>query len=165
MTVVDHVFGNIGVSVVLGPYDDSKIDIVVRSEIIPMGLDAGSALGAGGTPGGLGITIKEATSVDNVEYWPGITIQDPNRRPTIYNTAKGALDTAERLKHKSIGFFTLGLEVSGVPSWEVAEEIVKAIYTHSKGEHGLTHVFIVASSPTQVSSFRYAIDNITVITS
>ncbi len=163
--MADHVFGNMGVSVILGPYDDSKMDIVVKSKMIPMGLDVGTAFGSGGTPGGLGITIQEATAVDCVEYWPGITIQDLDRRATIYRTAKSALDTAEKLNYECIGFFTLGFEVSRVPSWEVAEEIVKAIFVHSRGEHGLKRVFIVVSSPTQASSFRFAIQNVGVITS
>lgn len=163
--MADHVFGNMGVSVILGPYDDSKMDIVVKSKMIPMGLDPATSFGSGGTPGGLGIAIQEATAVDSVEYWPGITIQDLDRRATIYRTAKSALDTAEKLNYESIGFFTLGFEVSRVPSWEVAEEIVKAIFVHSKGEHGLRRVFIVVSSPTQASSFGFAIQNIRIITS
>jgi len=163
--MVERVFGNMDISVVLGPYDDSKIDLVVKSKAIPLGLDSGSILGTGGTPGGLGITVQEASTVDNITFWPGITIKDANRRASIYSTAKGALDEAERLESKSIGFFTLGLEVSGVPSWEVAEEIMKAIHAHSKGNHNLKQVLIVASSPTQVSSFNYVMDNVSIITS
>ena len=163
--MADHIFGNMDISIVLGPYDDSKMDLVVKSKTIPLGLDSGAILGTGGNPGGLGITVKEASTVDNIEYWPGISIKDPNRRTSIFNTAKGALDEAERLESESIGFFTLGLEVSRVPSWEVAEEIVKAIHAHSKREHRLKQVYIVASSPTQVSSFKYAIANVSIITS
>ena len=157
--------GDIHIQIILGPCDDSKIGIVVKSEVIPMGLDAGGVLGGGGTIGGFGISVKEATKAENVMHWPGITLQDPNRRTMIFDAARVALEEAERLGSSEIGFFTLGLEVSRIPSWEVAEEIAKAVYMHSQTEHDLKRAILVASSPTQVSSFHYAIDNINVIIS
>ncbi|NHJ13547.1 MAG: hypothetical protein EAX95_07705 [Candidatus Thorarchaeota archaeon] len=161
----ERCIGDIQVCIILGPYDDSRIRIAVKSEIIPMGLDAGGILGGGGTIGGFGITIKEATKAENVLYWPRITLEEPNRRTMIFDAARGALEKAERLDSNEIGFFTLGLEVSRIPSWEIAEEIAKAVYMHSQVEHKLKQVVLVASSPTQVSSFHFAIDNIRVITS
>ena len=57
----------------------------------------------------------------------------------------------------------MGLEVSRLPTWEIAEEIIKAINDYSKKESVLDKIVLVASSPTQVSSFQYAITNISVI--
>lgn len=163
--MTERSIGDIQVHVVLGPYDDSEMCVVVKTETIPMGLSTGGILEGGGTIGSFGITVKEATSAKNVMYWPGITLENPNRRAMIFDAARSALEEAEHLDSKDIGFFTLGLEASRIPSWEVAEEIAKAVYMHSQVVHKLRQVVLVASSPTQVSSFHYAIDNIDVITS
>lgn len=152
--MVHHTVGSIGVSVILGRIDDSQLDLVVKSQDIPVGI----------TPdGGFGITIKEATRADNVIHWPTITIQNPERRREIYKAACNALDTAEKVQAKQIGFFTMGLEVARLPSWEIAEEIVKAINDYSRKESLLNKIMVVVSSPTQVSSFQYAITNIPII--
>jgi O-acetyl-ADP-ribose deacetylase (regulator of RNase III) len=135
----------------LGPYDDSEIELTVKSKSI-------------GSTQGLGFVVKESSSSNNIEYWPELTISSENRRERIYESSKMALENAERLKIGSVGFFTLGLEVSRVPSWEVAEEIAKAIYTHSKRASKVQEVIVVSSSPTQVSSFQYAFENIDIIT-
>jgi hypothetical protein len=143
--------GNISICVQLGHDDDSDLDLVVKSNHIPLGLNKS------------GITVKEGSNADEVLHWPGISIKDSERRQTIYDMTKSALERAEKIEAKQIGFFTTGLEVARVPSWEVAEEIVKAVYFHSKNESKLSKVLFIASSPTQVSSFQYALDNIATI--
>jgi len=75
------------------------------------------------------------------------------------------LKAAEAANVSSVGFFTLGLEASRVPSWEVAEEIVKAVFDHAKEGTGLDRVMLVASSPIQVSSFQYALGNVSLLSS
>lgn len=158
-----HSVGSIGVSVILGRFDDSELDLVVKAQDIPLGIAPGGDTGDGGAVGGFGITIKEATNADNVIHWPQIAITDPDRRDAIYRAASKALDIAEEIQATHIGFFTMGLEVARLPTWEIAEEIVKAINDYSKKESLLDKIMLVASSPTQVSSFQYAITNISII--
>ncbi len=143
--------GNLSVNVELGKFDDSKLDVVVKTKDIALGSEAAS------------ITIQEGSDAEQVIYWPGISLSNPERRSAIYDAAIGAMEAAEGLKAQKVGFFTMGLEVSRIPSWEVAEEIVKAIINHSKSKCGLSNVILVASSPIQVSSFQYALNNITSI--
>ena len=90
-------------------------------------------------------------------------MDNPDRRNAIYNATIDALNSAERIEATKIGFFTMGLEVSKLPTWEIAEEIVKAINDYSKEETLLDKIMLVASSPTQVSSFQYALNNISII--
>ncbi|TFH09952.1 MAG: hypothetical protein E4H14_03535 [Candidatus Thorarchaeota archaeon] len=158
-----HSVGGIEVSVILGRFDDSELDLVVKAPDIPLGITTGGVIGSGRTVGGLGITIKEGSSADHVIHWPSISIADPNRRDIIYKATSNALESAERMQATQIGFFTLGFEVARVPSWEVAEEIIKAINDYSTKESNLEKIMLVASSPTQVSSFQYAINNISII--
>lgn len=143
--------GNLSVNVELGNVDDSNIDVVVKTKDITLGSK------------GARITVNEASNAAEVLYWPGITMDNPDRRSVIYTAALGALETAEGLKAQKVGFFTMGFEVSRIPSWEVAEEIVRAIVSHSKAECSLGSVLLVASSPIQVSSFQYALNNIATI--
>ena len=117
--------GNISICVQLGHDDDSDLDLVVKSNHIPLGLNKS------------GITVKEGSNADEVLHWPGISIKDSERRQTIYDMTKSALERAEKIEAKQIGFFTTGLEVARVPSWEVAEEIVKAVYFHAKNKSKL----------------------------
>jgi hypothetical protein len=149
--MIDWSFGSIKIGVFLGPYDDRKIKLTVKSKSI-------------GSAHEMGFAVQEASSSDNIEFWPELTISSENRRQAIYESSKKALENAERQNISSVGFFTLGLEVSRVPSWEVAEEIAKAIYTHSKWSSKVKEVVVVSSSPTQVSSFQYAFENIDIIT-
>ena len=158
-----HSVGSIEVSVILGRFDDSELDLVVKAQDIPLGVTQGGATGGGGAVGGFGITIKEATNAANVIHWPPIAITDPDRRDSIYKATSKALDTAEEIQATYIGFFTMGLEVARLPTWEIADEIVKAINDYSKKETPLDKIMLVASSPTQVSSFQYAITNISII--
>lgn len=158
-----HSLGDIDVSVILGRFDDSNLDLVVKSQDIPLGITPGGVIGGGGTVGGFGITIKEASDAENVIHWPTISMDNPNRREAIYNATMEALNSAEQIEATNIGFFTMGLEVSRIPSWEIAEEIVKAINDYSKEETLLDKIMLVASSPTQVSSFQYAINNTSII--
>ncbi|MFX1260966.1 MAG: hypothetical protein ACFFAZ_02665 [Promethearchaeota archaeon] len=144
-------FGSIKIGVHLGPYNDDNIRLAVRSKSI-------------GAAEGLGFTVQEVSSSDNIEFWPELSIASDNRRQAIYESSKKALETAERKEISSVGFYTLGLEVARVPSWEVAEEIAKAIYAHSKWSSRVREVVVVSSSPTQVSSFQYAFENIDIIT-
>jgi len=162
--VENHLFGNIKVAVILGRFDDSKLDLVVKSQDIPLGM---SSVGTGiqdTSIGDVGITIKEASNAENIIHWPTITLSNPNRRKEIYKAAFKALTDAEEIKATQIGFFTMGLEIARLPTWEIAEEIVKAINEFSKRESQLTQIMLVASSPTQVSSFQFAISNIPIIT-
>ena len=144
-------FGSIKIGVYLGPYDENKIELTVKSKSI-------------GSTEALGFTVQEASSSDNIEFWPELTMESENRRQAIYASSKKALENAERQNISSVGFYTLGFEVARVPSWEVAEEIAKAIFTHSKWSNKVKEVVVVSSSPTQVSSFQYAFENIDIIT-
>jgi len=127
------------------------MDLVVKANHIPLGLNKS------------GITVKEGSNADEVLHWPGISMKDPDRRQAIYDAAKSALEKAEKVEAKQVGFFTTGLEVARIPSWEVAEEIVKAVHSHSRNESKINKVLFIASSPTQVSSFQYTLNNITTI--
>ncbi len=144
-------FGSIKIGVHLGPYDDSKIELTVKSKTI-------------GSTQTLGFTVQEASSSDSIAFWPELNITSENRRQAIYDSSRKALESAEKQNISSVGFYTLGLEVARVPSWEVAEEIAKAIYTHSRWSSKVREVVVVSSSPTQVSSFQYAFENIDIIT-
>ncbi len=158
-----HIVGDIDVSVILGRFDDSDLELVVKSQDIPLGITPGGVIGGGGTVGGFGITIKEASDAENVIHWPAISMDNPDRREAIYNATIEALNSADKIEATNIGFFTMGLEVSRIPSWEIAEEIIKAINDYSKEENLLDKIMLVASSPTQVSSFQYALNNIPII--
>ncbi|MHA2383566.1 MAG: hypothetical protein ACXACT_13410 [Candidatus Thorarchaeota archaeon] len=140
--------GSISVCVELGHEDDSDIDLVVKSSDIPLSLEKS------------GITVKEGSNAEGVLHWPSIKMSNPNRRQEIYDSTKSALETAEKVEAKKVGFFTTALEVARVPSWEVAEEIVKAVHNHSRNESKLNQILLVASSPIQVSSFQYVLNNI-----
>lgn len=155
----EHSFGDIDVSVILGRFDDSELDLVVKSQDIPLGIKQAGM--KGGT--GFGITVREASDAENVIHWPSISMENPARRDAIYNATMEALNSAEKIEATKIGFFTMGLEVSRLPSWEIAEEIVKAINSYSKEDTKLDKIMLVASSPTQVSSFQYALNNISII--
>jgi len=144
--------GNFNVIVELGHNDDSDIAVVVKTKEIIMGRKKTR------------ISIQEASNAKEVLYWPGIAMDNPDRRSMIYSAALGALEKANGLEADNVGLFTMGLEVSRIPSWEVADEIVKAIVSHSKTGTGLNQVLLVASSPIQVSSFQYALNNIQTIT-
>lgn len=157
--MTDCYFDSVKVMVRLGPYSDSKLDLVVKSRNILASVDGGTL------PGGLGISIQEQSSAENAEFWPALTMETPDRRSAIHETVKNALRVADRVEAKRIGIYTLGLEVARIPSWEVAEEVSKAVYDHSKSTTSELEIVVVASSPTQVSSFQYALDNITVISS
>jgi len=140
--------GNFSISVELGHENDSDLDVVVKTKDISLG----------------NITVKEGSNAEQVLYWPRISMSDPDRRTPIFATALGALERADGLKAQKVGFFTMGLEVSRIPSWEVAEEIVKALASHSKTESSLNRILLVASSPTQISSFQFALNNIAILT-
>ncbi|MFX1483409.1 MAG: hypothetical protein ACFFCP_09490, partial [Promethearchaeota archaeon] len=109
------------------------------------------------------ITVREASNAAEILHWPIVTIKNPDRRQTIYNATKTALETADKMEAKRVGFFTTGLEIARVPSWEVAEEIIKAVHSHSMKETQLIKVLLVASSPIQLSSFRFVLENIATI--
>ncbi|UCH05710.1 MAG: hypothetical protein JSW05_05970, partial [Candidatus Thorarchaeota archaeon] len=131
-------FDSIRIKVKLGPSKDDKLDVALMSSNVLAGVDSGAA------SGGLGITVQEQPSAEKAEYWPVLSMETPNRRSAIYEAVKNTLDTAERSEAERVGIFTLGLEVARVPSWEVAEEISKAVYDHSKVTTRVTYVVIVA---------------------
>ena len=141
---------NIRIEVKLGPHDDSEMGVVVKSKAIPIGIPA---------VGGPNISIQEPTNAEHVEYWPTLTMKNDDRRQQIFGSATKALETAEKLGKTNVGFFTMGLEAARVPSWEVAEEIIKAVYAHSKEHSHVETIVLVASSPTQLSSFQYTLNN------
>ena len=140
--------GNFNVIVKLGHNDDSDLDLVVKAQDISLG----------------SVTVKEGSNAEEVIFWPSIAMGNPDRRTAIFTAALGALEKADDMKAQKVGFFTMGLEVSRIPSWEVAEEIVKAIAGHSKTANSLNSVLLVASSPMQVSSFQYALNNVSILT-
>lgn len=142
--------GKISVSIELGPYDDSNIDLVVKSKSIPVGD------GTGGSPA---IMVQESSKAKNIEYWPVISLENPKRRNSVFQAAKDVLKIAEDNSTKSIGFFTMGLEVARIPSWEIAEELVRALNAHSEVASSVRQVFFISSSPTQISSFQFALNN------
>ncbi len=156
-------YDGITVKLEMGAFNDQDLGLVVKTENIPLGLDSGGTMGPCGTIGGFGISIREATKARNVEFWPSISMGDPDRRQIIYDSASSALEAAEDLSEEDVGFFTMGLEVARVPSWEVAEEIAKAIYRHSKNANSVRSVVVVVSSPTQMSSFQYAFNNVSIL--
>ncbi|MFQ5832679.1 MAG: hypothetical protein ACE5H4_08260 [Candidatus Thorarchaeota archaeon] len=157
--MTDCYFDSVKVMVRLGPYTDSKLDLVVKSKNVLARIDAGSI------PGGLGISIQEHSTAENAEFWPPLTMETPDRRSAIHDTVKNALRAADRVEAKRIGIYTLGLEVARIPSWEVAEEVSKAVYDYSKSTTSELEIVVVTSSPTQMSSFQYALENVTVISS
>ena len=156
--------GDIIVSISLGRPDDTDLGLVVKAKNIEVGTNRRGVGGVGSAIGAFGITIQEATSSENVEHWPRVSMTDPNRRATIYDATSKALRTAEGLDVREVGFFTMGLEVGRIPTWETAEEIVRAVHAHAKNAESVERIALVASSPTQVSSFQYALDNIQTIT-
>jgi len=158
-----HDLRGIDVSVQLGPCDDSDIGLVVKAPNIPVGISGQSIMSSEGVKGGFEISIREAANAEKIRHWPSVSIQNPDRRKIVYQAVKDALNDAEQANVSSVGFFTLALEVSRVPSWEVAEEIVKAVYDHVKKGTTLDKIILVASSPIQVSSFQFALSNIKII--
>jgi hypothetical protein len=159
----NHDLRGIVVSVQLGPYDDSELGLVVKAENISLGVPPSSVVGTDGSIEGLGISIREASNAERIRHWPSVSIQDPDRRKIVYRAAREALDDAENVNASSVGFFTLALEVSRIPSWEVAEEIIKAVHDHSKEQSCIEKVLLIASSPIQVSSFQFVLNNFRII--
>ena len=160
---MEWTLGSTRISLELGHSDDSDLELAVKSENIPLGLTPGGVLGGGGTIGGFGISISEGTHAENVIFWPAVSIQDPDRRSIIRESVRNALDDAEKNEIRRIGFFTMGLEVSRVPSWEIAEEIAAGIAEHLKMASGLELVLLVVSSATQLSSFQYVMKNLSLL--
>ncbi len=150
---MEWLFRDISVRVETEPYDDGNLGLVVKSKNLPMGLDIG----------GIEVTAQEDTSSDNIAYWPAVSMSNPQRRSVIFHAASEALQKAELLERKSIGFSTLGLEVARIPTWEIAEEIVRALHRHCQQDCNIEHVVIIASTPTQVSSLQFALDNVQII--
>ncbi len=109
------------------------------------------------------VSMMREVQADVIEYWPTLSITDSDRRQTIYDAAEKALLIAHNQELSDVGFYTIGYEVARIPSWEVAEEIVKALHIHAKRESKLKKAVIVASSPTQYSSLEFALENGSVI--
>ena len=155
--------GGVHITLVTGPYDDSEMDMAVKARDLPVGLDAGGSMGPFGTVGGFGIRVQEASNAKSVEYWPPVTMNDPDRRGAISSAVRSVLEKAEDMGAERIAFYTLALEVGRVPSWEVAEEIVRELYRHAHTTSTLKEVVLVASSPIQASSFNYVLDNVDIL--
>jgi hypothetical protein len=144
-----------------GPHDDATVDYVVKSKRIGyMPLQAGLLPGKAGPA----IQVQEMSLAKKVTYWPEVSLKDFGRRTIIYEAAKKALEEANKLKANEVGFYTVGLETAGVPSWEVAEEIVRAVYEYSANKGTISTAVFVAGSPIQVSSFQYALNNRVLLT-
>ena len=122
----------------------------MKSKAIPVG---------DGFRGSPSIMVRESSNAKNIEYWPNITMEDPNRRRTVFQAAKDILKTAEKYSATNVGFFTMGLEVGRIPSWEIAEELVRALNAHLEVVSSVQQVFFIASTPTQLSSFQFALNN------
>ncbi len=150
---MEWLFRDVSVRVEMGPYNDKHLGVAVKARNIPLGLELG----------GVPVTANEATEAENVEYWPSVSLSNTDRRRVIFHAASEALQKTELLSQTSIGFFTLGLEVARIPTWEIAEEIVRALHTHCQNDCGIDKVVIVASTPTQISSLQYALDNVHII--
>lgn len=163
MPLEHHDLRGIDISVQLGPCNDSDIGLVVKAQSLPLGISSQSTTGSIRGESGFEISIREATNAEKIRHWPNVSIQNPNRRKIVYQAVREALKDAESANVSSVGFFTLGLEISRMPSWEVAEEIVKAVYDHVKIGTTLDRILLVASSPIQVSSFQFALSNIKII--
>ena len=112
-----------------------------------------------GTHGSPSMIVQESSSAKFVEYWPNITIADSDRRKTVFQAAKLVLENAEKNSVTNVGFYTMGLETACIPSWEIAEEIIRAINRISEEANNVRYVSLIASSPTQLSSFQYALNN------
>ena len=143
--------GTFSIDVIMGDIDDSNIDLVVKTRSVTIG-DRSKQF-----------TVKEGSNAKEVLYWPGLSISSPDRRLAIYSAAIAALQTADGCDAKRVGFFTMGFEVSRIPSWEVAEEILRAIINHSKSDSRISDIILVASSPIQLSSFHFVLNNIATI--
>ena len=143
--------GTFSIDVILGDIDDSNIDLVVKTKNM--------AIRGSGTQ----FSVNEGSNAKEVLYWPGLSISSPDRRSAIYSAAITALQTADGCEAKRVGFFTIGFEVSRIPSWEVAEEILRAISSHSKSDSCISDIVLVASSPIQLSSFQFVLNNIATI--
>jgi hypothetical protein len=140
-------FSEISVLVYLSYPDDSDIDLVLKT--------SGIVLGTGKSR----ITIQEKSDARNIEYWPDISLNNPKRRNMIYKAATDFLLKAESISASTVGFYTTGLEAARIPSWEIAEELVRAVMKHSKDSTCIKEILFVASSPTQMSSFQFALNN------
>jgi hypothetical protein len=139
--------GEISVFTELGFSDDTDINLVVKSK--------GISLSTGITR----VTVQERSNASNIEYWPDVCLESLDRRFIIYKAATKALDKAQKISATKVGFYTTGLEAARIPSWEVAEELVRAVLAHSKNSSCIRDIFFVASSPTQMSSFQFVLNN------
>ncbi|TXT54199.1 MAG: hypothetical protein BAJATHORv1_80006 [Candidatus Thorarchaeota archaeon] len=153
-TMKEWDISDITVRLQLGPVDDSNMDIVVKTRNISLGMaPPGTPLEAGS------ITVEEESFAETCIYWPPIALSDEDRRKRIFEAVDNALAEAVSVDAKDIGLFTMGLEVARIPSWEIAEEIVKAVLAHGKKQSPIHTINLIASTPTQVSSFEFALNN------
>ena len=77
----------------------------------------------------------------------------------MFQAAREFLKIAEKYSATNVGFFTMSLEVARIPSWEIAEELVRALNAHSEVAASIQQVYFIASTPTQLSSFQFALNN------
>lgn len=152
-------FDGIKVDLRLGPHNGEGIELVVKTRGMKFEVGPAGTKGSFGNTSGVTIRIDEATVANKVQYWPPVSVRDTDRRKTIYRAATEALRDAEKEEAKTVGFYTMGLEIAGIPSWEVAEEIVRALQAHPKAQTKISSIVIVASSPTQLTSLEYALNN------
>lgn len=153
--------GNIQVKITLGHESSEEFDLAVASEGITL---AFNPIDPRGKKTSEKISIREKTSAKQIIHWPEISVLDKNRREVIYNTVKKALTSAEQENARLVGLYIFCLEIARIPSWEVAEEIVKAINEKSNQGSNIDSVVIITSSAVQLSSLQFALDNQQLVT-
>ncbi|MEM2142415.1 MAG: hypothetical protein QXQ81_04080 [Candidatus Thorarchaeota archaeon] len=147
--MTDWRFGRVSVRMVPIGSGTGELDVVVKSKGIALE-----------TPlHGSRVILGESVQAKHEIHWPDLSLKDRGRRKIIYDSVRRALMTAVTTNGQKIGIYTLGLELMGIPSWEVAEEVVRSVRDHSVTDEGERTVTIVTSSPLQTSSFEFALDN------
>lgn len=159
LNVNQWIVNGVMVALTMGHEDDSDLELVLKTENTPLGVTPRGVVGRARAIGGFETNIKESSLAESVAYWPRVSMEDPDRRDIINKATTEALEEAERQDLRNIGFFTTGLEVSRVPSWEVADAVVKAVVDHLRNKSGFERILLVANSPMQLSSFEFALNN------
>lgn len=153
--------GSIKVSISLSQPEGIEFDLAVKSKEIPL---FGPFLNLSEDEN---ITGKSAAiqdeSADEVIFWPQLSIRDRRRRSAIRNKTSEALRLAMKNGFERIVFLTAGLEATGVPSWEVAEECSKAVYLHSGEDTSVKGIWVIAGTHVQINSFRYVLNNVNIL--
>ncbi|MGV9169508.1 MAG: hypothetical protein ACOC38_06145 [Promethearchaeia archaeon] len=92
---------------------------------------------------GKSVAIQDESAEEAI-FWPSLSIRDQNCRQPIRRRADEALMKAAEERFPTVMFFTAGLEASGVPSWEIAEEITNVIYQAAQQKTSVKEVVVIA---------------------